>query len=153
TIDHPSDKATSEFFVTAPGRYQVVSNGLLEEETDLGDGRRLTHWKQSVPIAPWLNALGVAQFASHHAGTVKGIPLETWVFHQDREAAVPALENPARRVLEFFSERIGPYPYERLAAVQAAGLSGGMELASAIFYGERNGPGPGGDPPPPHEDA
>jgi aminopeptidase N len=137
-IDHPSDKATSEFFVTAPARYQVVSNGLLQEETDLGDGRRLTHWKQSVPIAPWLNALGVAQFTSHHAGTVKGVPLETWVFRQDRDAVVPALENPARRVLEFYSEHIGPYPYEKLAGVQAAGLSGGMELASAIFYGERN---------------
>ena len=74
TVDHPSDKATSEFFVTAPARYQVVSNGLLQEETDLGDGRRLTHWKQSVPIASWLNALGVAQFASHHAGTGQGDP-------------------------------------------------------------------------------
>jgi aminopeptidase N len=145
TVDHPSDKATSEFFVTAPARYQVVSNGLLEEEKDLGDGRRLTHWKESVPIAPWLNALGVAEFASHHAGTVNGIPLETWVFHQDRDAVVPALENPARRVLEFFSEHIGPYPYEKLAGVQAAGLSGGMELASAVFYGERNVLGRGVD--------
>jgi aminopeptidase N len=145
TLDHPSDKATSEFFVTAPARYQVVSNGLLQEETDLGDGRRLTHWKQSVPIATWLNALGVAQFASHHAGTVKGIPLETWVFRQDRDVAVPALENPARRVLEFFSDHIGPYPYERLAGVQVAGLSGGMELAGAIFYGERNVLGRGVD--------
>jgi aminopeptidase N len=143
TIDHPSDKATSEFFITAPARYQVVSNGLMEEETDLGDGRRLTHWKQSVPIAPWLNALGVAQFTSHHAGLVKGVPLETWVFHQDRDAIVPALENAGRRVLEFYSEHIGPYPYEKLAGVQAAGLSGGMELASAIFYGERNVSGRG----------
>src|SRR5262249_27643299 len=30
-IDHPSDKATSEFLVTAPARYQVVANGLLVE--------------------------------------------------------------------------------------------------------------------------
>jgi aminopeptidase N len=145
TIDHPYDKATSEFFVTAPVRYQVVSNGLLEDETDLGDGRRLTHWKQSVPIATWLNALGVAQFTSHHAGTVRGTPLETWVFHQDRDAAISALENPGRRALEFYSERIGPFPYEKLAGVQAAGLSGGMELASAIFYGERNVTGRGVD--------
>ncbi len=144
-VDHPSDKATSEFFITAPARYQVVSNGLLQEETDLGDGRRLTHWKQSVPIAAWLNALAVAQFTSHHAGTVRGIPLETWVFHQDREAVVPALEDAVRRVLEFYCEHIGPYPYEKLAGVQAAGLGGGMELASAIFYGERNVTGRGVD--------
>src|SRR5208283_1328763 len=66
-IDHPYDKATSEFLITAPARYQVVANGLLQEEIDLGDGRRLTHWKQSVPIASWLNNIGVAA----------GVPLET----------------------------------------------------------------------------
>ena len=36
TVDHPSDKATSEFIVTAPSKYQVVANGLLLEEIDLG---------------------------------------------------------------------------------------------------------------------
>jgi aminopeptidase N len=76
-IDHPYDKATSEFVVTAPAKYQVVANGLLQEETDLGDGRRRTHWKQSVPIATWLNALGVAQFAVRHASPVRGVPLQT----------------------------------------------------------------------------
>jgi aminopeptidase N len=137
-LDHPSDKATSEFRIIAPAKYQVVANGLLEEERDLGDGRRLTHWRQSSPIASWLNAVGVAQFAVHHAGTVKGVPLETWVYHQDRDAAAPALEAPARRVLEFYIEHIGPYPYEKLANVEAAGLNGGTEHASAIFYGEYN---------------
>jgi aminopeptidase N len=43
---------------------------------------------------------------------------------------------PARQALDFFSDRIGPYPYEKLANVQAAGLGGGTEHASAIFYGE-----------------
>ena len=135
-VDHPHDKATSEFIVTAPSRYQVVSNGLLQEERDLGDGRRLTHWKQSVPIASWLNTIGVAQFSTRHAGSVRGIPLETWVFHQDAEAGAATFEEPARRAIEFFSDRIGPYPYEKLANIQAPGLNGGTEHASAILYGE-----------------
>src|ERR1035438_5341107 len=54
-IDHPSDKATSEFFVTAPVKYQVVANGLLQETLDLPAGLRMTHWKQSVPISSWLD--------------------------------------------------------------------------------------------------
>src|SRR2546430_14748326 len=65
TIDHPSSKATSEFVVTAPEQYSVVANGLLQREIALGDGRKLTHWKESVPIAAWLNALGVEQFGMH----------------------------------------------------------------------------------------
>jgi aminopeptidase N len=137
-IDHPYDKATSEFIITAPVKYQVVANGLLREETDLGGGRRLTHWKQSVPIAAWLNALGVAQFAVHHPGLVKGVPLQTWVYHQERAIGPAWFEPTARRAMEFFSEQIGPYSYEKLANVEAAGFSGGTEHASAIFYGEKS---------------
>ena len=137
-IDHPYDKASSEFIITAPSKYQVVANGLLQEETDLGDGRRITHWKQSVPIASWLNAVGVAQFASRHFDQVHGIPLQTWVYHQDREVGIVAFETPARRAMEFYIDHIGPFSYEKLANVEAAGLSGGTEHASAIFYGEKS---------------
>src|SRR2546429_8113855 len=108
-IAHPSDKGTSEFVVTATARFRVVANGLLQEETDLGDGRRRTHWKQSVPIASWLNAIGVEQFATHHAGTVKGVELQTWVAHQDSEAGRLYFETPARRAIEFYSEHVGAY--------------------------------------------
>src|SRR5689334_9443279 len=136
-IDHPSDKATSEFIVTAPARYQVVANGSLQEQRDLGDGRRLTHWRESVPIASGLNAIGVAQFSVRHAGAVKDVPLQSWVYPQDRDAGVVMFEEPARKAIEFFSERIGPYPYEKVANIEAPGFTGGTEHASAIFYGEK----------------
>ena len=136
TIDHPSDKATSEFVVTAPAKYQVVANGLPVETIDLGDGRRLTHWKQSAPIATWLNNIGVAQFAVHHYGTGAGVPLETWLFHQDRDPGRITFEEPTREAIEFYNDAIGPYPYEKLADVEAAGMGGGMEHASEIFFGQ-----------------
>ena len=137
-IDHPYDKATSEFLVTAPAKYQVVANGLLQEETDLDGGLRLTHWKQSVPIASWLNAIGIAQFSVHYAGMVKGVELQTWVYRQDQVAGPKWFEPTSRAAIEFFSENIGPYAYEKLANIEAAGFSGGTEHASAIFYGEKN---------------
>ena len=136
-IDHPYDKATGEFIVTAPAEYQVVANGLLVEELDLPNGQRRTHWKQSIPIASWLYALGVAHFAVHHVGVVKGVPLQSWVFPEDREKGYGVFEVTARQAIEFFSERIAPFPYEKLANVQAAGLGGGTEHATEIFYGEK----------------
>src|SRR5258708_4413356 len=87
-IDHPYDKATSEFLITAPAHYQVVSNGLLLEHRDLPEGRRHTHWKQSVPIASWLNTIAAAPFSVRHLPPVKGIPLETWVFPGDRDNGI-----------------------------------------------------------------
>ena len=136
-IDHPYDKATGEFIVTAPSHYQVVANGLLIEELDLPGNQRRTHWKQSVPIASWLHTMAVARFSSHLAGAVDGIPIQTWVFPQDRDAGRQLFEDQSRRALLFFSSQIGPYPYEKLANVQATGFTGGTEYASAIFYGEK----------------
>jgi aminopeptidase N len=136
TIDHPYDKATSEMIVTAPAHYQVVSNGLLVEETDLDSGRRRTHWRQSVPIATWLYALGVARFAVDHYGELDGRPLQSWVYPQDRDAGFRAFSGPTRHVLEYFGDAIGPFAYEKLANVQSASISGAMESATAIFYGQ-----------------
>lgn len=136
TIDHPYDKAASEFIVTAPSHYQVVSNGILVEETDGGDGTRLTHWRQSVPIATWLYVLGVARFAVQHVGEFEGRPIQTWVYPQDRDAGFRDFSAPTRQVMEFYSDRVGPYAYEKLANVTSPATGGGMEAATAIMYGE-----------------
>jgi aminopeptidase N len=136
TLDHPGDKATTEMFVNAPSHYQVVSNGVLVEETDLGDKRRLTHWRQNVPMATWLNVLGVARFAVDHRPAWRGVPIETWVYAKDRDNGFKLFSNPTNAVLDFFSDRVGPYPFERLGHVQANGVRGGMESATSIFYGD-----------------
>ncbi|MBP6705276.1 MAG: M1 family peptidase, partial [Vicinamibacteria bacterium] len=136
TLDHPGDKATSAMDVTAPAHYQVVSNGLLVEETDLGDGRRRTRWRQSVPIATWLNVVGVARFAVDHRPSWRGLPIDTWVYRQDRDQGFAVFAEPTRAVLDFLSDRVGPYPYERLGHVQANGVRGGMESATSLFYGD-----------------
>ena len=118
TIDHPYDKATSEFIVTAPSHYQVVSNGLQMEITDVPGGRRRTHWKNSVPIAPW-------------------------VYSQDRDAGFTDFATPTKDVLAYYSDYVGPFAYERLANIQSNSVSGGMEAASAILYSESSVTGTG----------
>ena len=135
-IDHPYDKATSEFIVTAPNHYQVVSNGLKVEQSDLSDGLLLTHWKQGVPIAPWLYVLGVARFAVQYVDQFEGKSIETWVYAKDRDAGFIDFAEPSKDVLAFYTDYIGPYAYERLANIQSNSVSGGMEAASAILYSE-----------------
>ena len=136
TIDHPYDKAMCEFIVRAPEHYQVVSNGLLVEETDLGNGARLTHWKQSVPIASWLYVLGAAEFAVQRVGEYRGKEIQTWVYRQDRDAGFYDFAVPTKQALEFYGEYVGPFQYEKLANIQSNSVGGGMEAASAILYGD-----------------
>ena len=136
TIDHPYDKAMCDFVVTAPAHYQVVSNGVLVEETDDAGGTRRTHWSQSVPIATWLYVLGVARFAVQHVDEFEGRPIQTWVYYQDRDAGFHDFAAPTKRVLAFYSDYVGPYAYEKLANVTSPATGGGMEAATAIMYHE-----------------
>ena len=136
TLDHPSDKATSEFIVIAPAKYKVVSNGLLMEESTMGNNTKLTHWKQMVPVSCWLFVLGVAEFAVQYVDQFNGKSIETWVYAKNREAGFYDFAEPTKAVLEFYSSYVGPFAYEKLANIQCASVNGGMETSSAIFYGE-----------------
>ncbi len=138
TVDHPYDKATNEFIITAPNHYQVISNGLLKEETDLVNGMRLTHWKNSVPIATWLYVLGVAEFAVQYVDVFDGKSIQTWVYKQDRDAGFYDFAVPTKQALAYFTDLVGPFSYEKLANIQSNSVGGGMEAASAIFYGDRS---------------
>jgi aminopeptidase N len=135
-IDHPSDKATSEFIVTAPDHYKVVSNGLLLEESSLGNNTKFTHWKQSVPVSSWLFVLGVADFAVQYLDDFEGKSIQTWVYSKNREAGFYDFKEPTKKVLAFYTKYVGPYAYEKLANIQTPSVNGGMETSSAIFYGE-----------------
>ena len=135
-VDHPYDKSTAEFIVIAPNHYQVISNGLLVEETNLNKELKKTHWKQSVPISCWLYALGVAEFAVDYVDYFEGKSIQTWVYKQDRDNGFYDFKIPTKHTMEFFSDYIGPFAYEKLANVQSNSVKGGMESATAIFYSD-----------------
>ena len=135
-VDHPYDKATSDFIIVAPNHYQVISNGLLVEETNLDKNLKRTHWRQSVPISCWLYAIGVAEFAVDYVDYFEGKSIQTWVYKQDRDKGFYDFKIPTKHTLEFFSDYIGPFAYEKLANVQSNSVKGGMESATAIFYSD-----------------
>ena len=135
-VDHPYDKSTAEFIIIAPDHYQVISNGLLVEESNLDNNLKKTHWRQSVPISCWLYAIGVAEFAVDYVDYFEGKSIQTWVYKQDRDKGFYDFKVPTKHTLEFFSDYVGPFAYEKLANVQSNSVKGGMESATAIFYSD-----------------
>jgi aminopeptidase N len=134
-VDHPSDKYTCEFDIEAPSAYQVVAGGRLIEETNLSGHRTLTRWTSSVPLASKVMSMGVARFAVEHLQAVRLIPVETWVYPQNREEGFQAFAQ-AVDILAFYDNLIGPFPFEKLANVQSATVWGGFEGAGAILYNQ-----------------
>ena len=133
--DHVADKASVEFIVTAPDHYQVVANGLKIEETNLPNHLRLTHWKEDVPLPPKIMTIGVADFAVNYIGNVDCIPLDSWLFPQDKDTGFTRYAI-AKYILQWHIEHVGPYPYKKLSNVEAKTVFGGMENANTIFYFE-----------------
>jgi aminopeptidase N len=141
-IDHPYDKATVDFIITSPDRYKVVGSGYLIEESFMPDRTKLTHWKEDVPLSTKVMAIGGASFATRFEGNVNNIPVWSWVFAENRDEGFYDYA-VAVKPLAYFSQLIGPYPYEKLANVQSKTIFGGLENASCIFYAENSVTGQG----------
>ncbi|CAN5524665.1 M1 family metallopeptidase [soil metagenome] len=135
--DHPSDKASVEFIVTAPEHYQVISNGIQTEETNLPNHLKLTHYKEEVLLPTKVMVIGAADFAVNYAGTIDEIPVYSWVYPEDRDTGFKSYA-AAKSILPWFEKNVGAYPYKKLANVQSKTIFGGMENANAIFYFENS---------------
>ncbi len=134
-VDELTDKASVEFLVTAPAHYQVISNGILVEETNLAGNKKFTHWKEDIPLPTKVMVIGAADFAVNYPGDVNCISVSSWVFPGNKADGFFDY-SAARDVLSFLIDFIGPYPFKKLANIQSLTIFGGMENASAIFYAE-----------------
>ncbi|GAB2573480.1 M1 family metallopeptidase [Spirosoma areae] len=135
-IDHPSDKATCSFTVNAPAVYRVIANGKLLSESSLPNGKKQTRWQENTPIPTKVMVIGAARFAVEEVGAVSGVPVQSWLYPKDSQKGFIDYR-PAKEILQYFIDKIGPYSYEKLANVESTTVFGGMENASCIFYNEK----------------
>ncbi len=135
TIDHPSDKATVDFHVTAPKKYQVIATGLLKKQESLS-GKMVKHfWSNDVPIPTKVMVIGAAEFEVFEQGQAAGVPVSTWLYKSDAKKGIKKFAETVN-ILNFLNDWIGEYPYAKLAHVQSTTRYGGMENAGNIFYYE-----------------
>jgi len=139
SIDHPYDKATVEFFVTAPTHWGVIANGKLIEKTNLQNGNELSHWSEAKPIPTYCMVIGATEFSIINVGAAErygdNVELSYYLFPKDREKGLKGYGR-LKQITEFFSDLVGPFPYEKLALVQSSTRYGGMENSSNIFLAQ-----------------
>jgi len=145
-VDHPFDKSSVDFSVSAPIHYSVVANGIKIEESYIDEKRKLTRWHEEVPIPVKVMVVGIARFATQLAGKVDGIPVESWVYPQNKAEGFNDYA-VAINVLDYFHRHVGAYSYKKLANVQSKTRWGGLENANTIFYYENSVTGKGNAEP------
>lgn len=132
--DHPSDKAFVSYDITCPAYYDVTANGKLIKENEV-DGLKNFQYETIVPIPTKVMVFGAAKFSYKALDPVENIPVSMWMYPENDKKGFNdfALAGP---ILKFFMDKIGPYPYAKLANVQSTTRFGGMENAGNIFYSE-----------------
>ncbi|MCG6957079.1 MAG: M1 family peptidase [Gemmatimonadetes bacterium] len=151
SVDDPSDKATVSFTVHAPAAWVVVANGEqvgapASEAAGNGHGpRRVWRWRLDEPVSSYNMVFGAGDLVEIPLGTAACghapasprpdgcVEVSAWLFPEDTVQAHRTFLR-APEIVDYYTQLIGPYPYEKLAHVQSATRFGGMENASAIFY-------------------
>ncbi len=79
------DKADSSYFyVTIPENLKAGSNGLLENEYNLGNGKKRMEWKSSYPIAYYLISIAVGDYHDYSfdveiSNFNKTVPIQNYI--------------------------------------------------------------------------
>jgi aminopeptidase N len=141
--DHPSDKATYTFHVTAPSDQTVAANGLLQDKV-ASAGTTTWTYRARDPIASYLVQIAIGDLELVDGGTVDGVVLRH-ALH--RSLATVARTTVARtgEMLQFLEGVWGPFPFEAygvLAVDQPLGFA--LETQSLTLIGSDMAEDPGG---------
>jgi len=136
-----NDKIDSvDIIVATPQAYRVASNGLLVSETQSGLNK-IYHWKTRYPIAAYLVAIGVTNYAVYsdyvHTGT-DSLQVLNYVYPENVNTVktqTPDIIN----IISFYDSLTIPYSFRKEKYGHAQfGWSGGMEHQTMSFVSDFN---------------
>jgi aminopeptidase N len=132
--NHPTDKASYSFVITVEKPYVVAANGLLRQEIDNGDTITY-HWEASDPMASYLATVNIAEFEVMTGSGPNGLPIRNY-FPRDSVEQASAAFAPTGEMIKFFSDVLGPYPFEAYGAVvMDANFPGALETQTLSVFG------------------
>ncbi len=134
--DHPLDKATYTFRITAPKPFTVAANGLPREQIDNGATTTFV-WEASDPIASYLTTVNIGEYDIQEEEGPNGLPI---INYFERSLPSSVIENFALTsdMIAFYSEIFGPYPFESYGAVVInANFPAALETQTRSVFGPR----------------
>jgi len=135
TLDANNQKTTQEIYVTLDKNLISLSNGLLLDTKDNGDGTKTDHWKQDKPHSPYLFFLAIGDYYKSVIGTWRDKEVSAYTFPKYKDALTEVFKNMPE-MMEFFSQKLGvDFPWDKMANIMAYDYTAGaMENSSAIIY-------------------
>jgi aminopeptidase N len=113
--NHPLDKATYTFRITAPKQYRVAANGLLKTETVQGD-LKTTVWEETHPLASYLATLVIGNYQLVTETGPNGLPIRNYFPPEAGEDLTSGFSQTSA-MISYYSQVFGPYPFEAYGVV------------------------------------
>lgn len=133
--DHPQDKATFTFEITVSNEYVVAANGLLQETRPAGRRRTTYIWETEHPMATYLATVNIGNFTRQEDEGPDGLPIRNY-FPEALAGRGKSVFSAQPRMIEFFSDLYGPYPFEAYGAVVAnVELGFALETQTLSLFG------------------
>ncbi|MBX3299239.1 MAG: M1 family metallopeptidase [Acidobacteria bacterium] len=131
SFDFPSDKATTEQYITAESDETVIGNGELIDKAQEPDGRVTWHYRMPLPHSVYLSSFVVGKY-SKVAGRHKNIPLGYYVYPGMEEFAGRVFPETADMMRTFEDLTKVDFPYNKYdQTIVGAFKFGGMENITA----------------------
>jgi aminopeptidase N len=136
TIDSPNQKTSQEIYMTVPNRFVTLSNGLLKEQKENGDGTRTDYWKFDQKHAPYLFFMGVGEY-SVIKDKWRDLDVDYYV-EEEYEPYARGIFGLTPEMMDFFSEYTGvDYVWPKYAQLVGRDyVSGAMENTTAVIHAE-----------------
>ncbi len=130
--DVPWDKATLTLHGGVPTGNQLVSNGVLDSTTVEGPNT-IFHWREDHPVATYLIAAAMGDYAIVTPPTQTVAPLSWYVYPAHTAQVLTAYQHVDDMVV-FFDGLLVPYPFDKYSIVEGE-FGGGMEHQSCTLQG------------------
>ncbi|WP_337842951.1 M1 family metallopeptidase [Rheinheimera sp.] len=139
--DHFGDKADSmRITLRVPHGLAAATNGVLQHQRTLDDGRTEFDWLLSVPASDYNIALNIGPYVlerfSYQGINGSTIPVEFWALPQHKDAARKLWLDDLQGQIQWYEKTLGPYPWgrEKIGFVETPHL--GMEHQTINAYGK-----------------
>jgi aminopeptidase N len=131
SFDFPSDKATTEQFITVAKDETVIGNGELIKKTENADNTATFHYKMPVPHSTYLVSFIVGKFTKI-SENYKSVPLGFYVY-PGKETIVAKAYGRTKDMFRIFEELTKvDYPFNKYDQTMVADFNfGGMENITA----------------------
>jgi len=136
SFDFPSDKATSEEFITVPKGETVIGNGERLPDVENTDGTYTAHYKMSIPYSTYLTSFVIGKYVRVD-DKYGDIPLGFYVY-PGREAIAPLAFSNTKKMMQAYEELTGvKFPYNKYDQTIVRNFQfGGMENITATTHAD-----------------